>query len=236
MMSRDRPPAAIQHRTPLEPENPIPLVSDSPQSGGVVHYLRLADDKDDQALVRALRADDPRAPAALFDRHGEHVTRVVLRIIGNHADVAELVNEAMLRAIQRIELLEDAPLLRSWLSSIAVNVSREYIRSRARRRWVRFLGWEDAPDTQAPAPDDDAADALREVYRALDRLGIEDRIVFAMRYINSMDLVDVAAALGVSLATIKRRLAKAEKRFVALARTNEVLLELMQGGARWKSS
>ena len=220
----------------MESEKPIARLHDPSQSVAVVHYLRLTDQEDDRALVQALRAADPRAPAALFDRHGPHVTRVVLRIVGNHADVPELVNESMLRAIQRIESLEDTTRLRPWLSSIAVHVTREYIRARTRRRWVRFFTWADAPHLQAPAADDQDTDAVREVYKALDRLGVEDRIVFAMRYIEGMELVDIAAAASVSLATIKRRLVRAEKRFVAFARTNEVLKGLMEGGTRWKSS
>ena len=52
----------------------------------------------------------------------------------------------------------------------------------------------------------------------LDRLPVDERLAFALRYINGLELVAVAAACDVSLATVKRRLQRAERSFVAAAK------------------
>jgi RNA polymerase sigma-70 factor (ECF subfamily) len=51
-----------------------------------------------------------------------------------------------------------------------------------------------------------------------------------LRFIDGMELVEVADACSVSLATIKRRLARAQKRFSAMARTYPELDEWVSGG------
>ena len=54
---------------------------------------------------------------------------------------------------------------------------------------------------------------MRPVQVVLDRLPDDDRIAFALRFLEGLELTEVAAACQVSLATIKRRLARAEERF-----------------------
>ena len=59
----------------------------------------------------------------------------------------------------------------------------------------------------------------------LDRLPVEVRIVFILRRVDRMSITEVAAQLGRSVATVKRRLAHVERmldRRLADARTRRV--------------
>ncbi len=53
---------------------------------------------------------------------------------------------------------------------------------------------------------------LRRFYAVLDQLPARDRLVFALRYLESMTLEDIAEALDVSLSTVKRNLTHASAR------------------------
>jgi RNA polymerase sigma-70 factor (ECF subfamily) len=61
------------------------------------------------------------------------------------------------------------------------------------------------------------------------------RIVFSLRFIEGMELKEMATACDVSLATVKRRLAAAEERFLDLARKEEALRPWIEEGQRWGS-
>jgi len=54
-----------------------------------------------------------------------------------------------------------------------------------------------------------------------------------LRFIEEMPLDDVAATCNVSLATVKRRIGRAEQRFVAIARRDPILRPLVEEGRRW---
>ena len=54
-----------------------------------------------------------------------------------------------------------------------------------------------------------------------------------MRYIEGMTLPDAAEACKTSLATLKRRLARAEKRFLEAASKRPVLQNWVEKGTRW---
>jgi RNA polymerase sigma-70 factor (ECF subfamily) len=64
----------------------------------------------------------------------------------------------------------------------------------------------------------------------LERLPADERVAFALRFIDSMELTQVADACGVSLATIKRRLSRAQQTFQRLAAEHAVLREWLEGG------
>jgi RNA polymerase sigma-70 factor (ECF subfamily) len=56
----------------------------------------------------------------------------------------------------------------------------------------------------------DVAAELRRTYERLERLPVEQRVAIVLRRIEGLALDEVAAAMGVSLATAKRRIAAAE--------------------------
>ena len=187
---------------------------------------------DDVALVSALVRGDPAARAELFDRHASHAQRVLARVLGHDAELADLLHEVFARVLAQIESLEDPAALKWWLTTIAVFTAREHIRRRMRGRWLRFFASEDLPDLPVAGADEEVRESLRRTYAVLDRLGVDDRIAFSLRFIEGLDFAEVAAACGVSLNTIKRRLARAEKRFVALARREPALHDWLERGTR----
>jgi RNA polymerase sigma-70 factor (ECF subfamily) len=80
----------------------------------------------------------------------------------------------------------------------------------------------------APGADDAGREALRAMYRVLDRMSAEERTVFTLRFIDGMELISLAALCKCSPATLKRRLARASARFRAFARSERALTEWLE--------
>jgi RNA polymerase sigma-70 factor (ECF subfamily) len=187
----------------------------------------------DEALVASLRAKHPSARAALFDRHGRHVRRVLVRVLGVDQEVPDLLHDVFVTALTTIAKLEDPRALRAWLTSITVHHARGLIRKRSRRRILRFFAPEELDQVATGATGSDAREAVRALYRLLDVLSADERIVFALRFMEGMDLYEVAAACRVSRATVSRRLQRAEQKFVEAARHHDLLRDWLEQGARW---
>jgi RNA polymerase sigma-70 factor (ECF subfamily) len=210
----------------------LPLGSTGSSPAAVVRALPFTGD--DAALVAGLRAESPAAVAALCERYSGHVLSVLVRVLGHDPEVPDLHHDALFRAVRAARRIEDPSALRGFLSIIAVNVARSAIKRRARARWLRFLPWYELPEVETHAPADDPdAEALRCTYAILGELPADERIAFALRFVEGMELTEVAAATGTSLATVKRRLRRAEERFLALARLEPALSGWLKGGARW---
>lgn len=203
----------------------------SAPTGGAV--IALPVHEGDEALVAALLAGHPSARASLFERHAAHVRRVLIRVLGLDQDVPDLLQDVFLTALATIQKLEDPRALRGWLTSIAVHHARGLIRKRSRRRILRFVDPEELHGEMGPASGIEQHEAVRALYRILGEMPADERIAFALRFVDGMDLYEVAAACRVSRATVSRRLQRAEERFRIAAKQYEALAQWVEGGARW---
>jgi RNA polymerase sigma-70 factor (ECF subfamily) len=179
----------------------------------------------DELLVESLRARHPDAATQLFDRYAPHVRRVLVRVMGPDAEILDLVHDVFVTALESVHRLVDPRALRAWLTQVAVFTARARIRRRVRGRILKFLPFSELPEPELPPSDFEASQAIQAVYRVLDRLDTDERIAFALRFVAGMELTEVAASCGVSLATIKRRLARAQLNFESAARREPALTE-----------
>jgi RNA polymerase sigma-70 factor, ECF subfamily len=187
--------------------------------------IRLHRVDSDEAIVASLRDGGLGAGQALFDAYGRYVRKVLMRMLGPDPDIGDLVQDVFVAALESIHKLENPRALRGWLAQIAVFQARHCLRRRKQWRILRFFAPEDMPPGRAMQPDLEASEALRTAYRLLATLGADEQIAFTLRFVEGMDLIEAAAACRVSLATIKRRLTRAEARFVELARQEPSLTE-----------
>ena len=185
-------------------------------------------------LVRALAAAEPWAERALLQAEMPHVERLLTRMLGFCAELDDLTQEVFIRAFARITELREPESLRAWLSSIAVFVAREAIRRKRRRRWLVFLPAENRPEQPAVAASFEARAALRVFYEVLDGFSADERIAFTLRFVEGLELTEVADVCQVSLATIKRRLKRASDEFYLRGRARAELVEWFEEGSRWR--
>jgi RNA polymerase sigma-70 factor, ECF subfamily len=214
------------------PQSPNP-VGDAPS---VVRALAQRAEND-TALVKGLLADDLHAQAAFFERYAPAVERLITRLIGFDRELPDILQEVFVHALASIHGLRNPAALRPWLLSIATHCARRTLRSRSRRAWLHLFVDADEEALHEPAarsPDPEAAETVRAVYAVLRAMPADDRIVFALRYIEGMELSEVAIAVSVSLATVKRRLRRSEKRFLRSARKHPLLEGWVGEGSRWR--
>jgi len=186
---------------------------------------------DDAAtLVAALLEGSTRAQAFLWDRHSVVVRAVLRRTLGPQGDVEDAVQEVFIRFFRSLPGLREASALRSFLVGIAVRVARNELRKRRLKRWF-FLtddGHVPEPDAASASPDAHSArEAVRRLYVILDDLDDESRLAFVLRHIEGLEISDVAASLSLSLATVKRRLARVTPLVFARARADAALAPYM---------
>lgn len=191
-------------------------------TGGVA---QLGPSEDDHALVEGLRRGDAAARKELFERFAPHVERVLGRVLGRDPELADALHDTFVQAFGAVASLRDASALKPWLSMVAVYTARGIIRRRQVRRWLRFWAPEDLPEMESPGPSAEDSWAVARVYALLEKLPVDHRIAFTLRYIEGMSLQEVAEACSCSLATVKRRLSRAQTSFLAASRADPVLAE-----------
>ena len=202
-------------------------------TAGVVRPLPVQPaQQEEEELVDGLQSGADWAKIALYDRYAPHVERILGRVLGRDPELADVLHDTFVQAYASVDGIRDARALKGWLSTVAVFTARGVIRKRKLRRWLRFWDPAELPEERAPVAEPTTREALDRSYAILDTMSADDRIAFSLRFVEGMELTEVANACGCSLATVKRRLARAEKNFLEAARQDTVLSARIEGG-RW---
>lgn len=186
---------------------------------------------EDGDLADALIAGEAWAATATYRKHGRMILRFLDRALGPSGDAEDLTHEVFVCLFSKVRGLRDRNAFRSFMFSIAVRVLKRELRRRRVRRLFNVSGIDQFPEPSAIEFDVEARQALRRLYAILDRLNAQERSAFVLRHVEGMSLDEVALALGVSLATVKRRLQRAT-RTVSQAADCEPSLGRYSGGAR----
>jgi RNA polymerase sigma-70 factor (ECF subfamily) len=175
--------------------------------------LRILDAPADAALVERALDGDRWSREALYRRHATWLLAMATRLLASRGDAEEVVQDTFLTGFEQLPALREPAAFRAWLGQIAISLVRRRIR---RRRLMRALGLDRGADDAtlaalaAPGAGPDQTAELRLFDRVLAGLPASLRIAWALRRVEGLELTEVAAMCGCSLATAKRRIAAVE--------------------------
>lgn len=179
-----------------------------------------------QRLLELARARAPATAQLIHERFADDIHRVVYRVLGPDAEHADVVQQVFLQILRNVSRVREADKLQGWVMAVAVNTARGLIRKRKLRFWTSADPSEAEP--WAREDDVDGRELVRRTYAILRELRTEDRVAFSLRYIEGYQVQEVARLTSASLATVHRRLARAESDFRRRARADELLRERLQ--------
>lgn len=138
----------------------------------------------------------------LLDEYGDGLLRMCVLCLGDRALAEDAVQDTFLKAMCAWERFRGGCSEKTWLTGIAVNVCRSYLRSPWRRRRV---DWESVrpPDTPAPSLPDDT------LVRAVQALPEKYRTAVVLHYYRELKVREIAAILRVPVSTVTVRLSRA---------------------------
>lgn len=180
----------------------------------------------DEDIVCGLQHRDPAAAAVLFERFGANINRQVWRLLGGDQEHDDVVHQVFVNVLTSIPKLTNPASLEPWITRITINTVRKTIRSRKVRRIL--LPVADPPEVQARSDGPEAGALVQRFYEILDHMRTDDHLVFALRFVAGYSLAEVAAAGGYSLATAKRRIARARQEFEERAAADSLLGSLIR--------
>jgi RNA polymerase sigma-70 factor, ECF subfamily len=166
---------------------------------------------EDHDLADALVAGEPWAAVATYHKHGPMVFRFLHRALGACGEAEDLTQEVFLHVFAKVRGLRNRYALRSFVLSVAIRTLKWELRRRRIRRIFQLSSFDHLPEPAVEALDAESRQAVRRLYAILDRLSAQERAAFVLRHIEHMTLDEVGEALGMSLATVKRRLGRATR-------------------------
>ena len=165
----------------------------------------------EEVLVALARDGDEHAFGELVTRYQALAARVA-RFVAPGVDVDDVVQEAFVKAWYAMPRFSPGAPFKPWICRIAANEAKNQIRS-ARRRESLVLRETSAgrDDRSVPPPEGQvlAREDAEALVRAMNRLGANDRLVLAYRWLLDLSEAEMADALAVPAGTVKSRLSRA---------------------------
>jgi len=178
-------------------------------------------DTGEQKLVERSKAGDLDAFEELVRLYERKVFTVAYRYVGNWADAHDMAQEAFLKAFRSLSALREEASFASWLSRITVNVCRDELRKKNKRRKISLdemmesSGKAPFSAQEADYPENfvEQKEMSEAIQRVLNSLAEEHRIILIMREVQGMSYEEMAAVLKISPGTVKSRLSRARQAF-----------------------
>lgn len=175
------------------------------------------------ALSPALGAAAQNITAEEFDaivrRHQRRVHRFLLMLLRDPEEADNLTQECFLRAYQSLSSFRGESSLETWLLRIAANLAHDHVRNRKTSFWKRLLGLEGEGEngaaqsvpSGAASPEQIllAREDVRAVWEAANQLSQQQRAVFVLRFVEEMELNEIASVLGLQVGSVKTHLFRA---------------------------
>lgn len=180
--------------------------------------------EDDAKLVAAIQTGDRHAAALLWRRHAPMVARMLRRSLRDPAEVEDLAQDVFLIVFNKLRGLRTPTSLKAFIISVTIRTFLEHRRRRSLRQRVPVPEWQ-ISDRELVAREAEARIALSRFLAVLDRLRPTDRTATMLRYVELRELNEIATALDLSIATVKRRIARGSAKVALLAERDPFLAQ-----------
>jgi RNA polymerase sigma-70 factor, ECF subfamily len=186
---------------------------------GTIQTNVTGDTGEELALVQAAQGGDIVAFEQLLKRYDRNVFRIAQHITQNREDAEDVVQDAFLKAYQKLDQFQGNSKFYTWLVRIAVNEALMRLR---KRKSDKTVSMDDEVETEegtmprefadwSPNPEQQLSQAeLKDLLgRTIQGLPASFRTVFVLRDVEGMSTEETAEMLGLSVPAVKSRLLRA---------------------------
>jgi RNA polymerase sigma-70 factor (ECF subfamily) len=172
--------------------------------------------QEDDRLVARAQAGDPSAFDDLVVKYSPRLYGLLYHMTSNHEDANDLMQDIFAKAYRSIKSFRGKSSFYTWLHSIGVNMTINFLKRRGRRYHLslddvdsnvqndpEFL---EATASSTPVREVGLIELQRRLNEAMMKLSVAHRTVVTMFDIQGMPHAEIAKILGISEGTVRSRL------------------------------
>ena len=174
----------------------------------------------DWQIVQRVQQGDKAAFNLLVKKYQHRIANLISRYVSNHGDVADVAQEAFIKAYRAIPGFRGESAFYTWLYRIAVNSAKNYLVSNGRKPPASDVDAEDAEYYEG-------SDALKEqdspehlllseeirqvVFGTIEKLPDELRTAITLRELEGLSYEEIAEVMECPIGTVRSRIFRARE-------------------------
>ena len=168
-------------------------------------------------FVLRLKANEDAAYDELVRTYNASIFHVAYRMLGDTAEASDVVQEIFIKVFRNIGSFKGQAALKTWIFRIALSEILNRLRWWKSRHRSSTVSLDDQPNgheyyvpDSGPSPEEMLESKERElaIQQALGKLSSEHRSIIVLRDIEGFSYTEIADVLGISMGTVKSRLAR----------------------------
>ncbi|MDP4529206.1 RNA polymerase sigma factor RpoE [Alkalimonas delamerensis] len=180
----------------------------------------MSEQESDWQIVQRVQQGEQAAFNLLVKKYQHRITNLIARYVSNHGDVADVAQEAFLKAYRALPGFRGDSAFYTWLYRIAVNSAKNYLVASSRK----------PPSSDVDAEEADyfeGSDALKEqdspeklllsdeirqvVFDTIEGLPDELRTAITLRELDGLSYEEIADVMGCPIGTVRSRIFRARE-------------------------
>jgi len=169
-------------------------------------------------FVLRLKANEDAAYDELVRTYNASIFHVAYRMLGDSAEASDVVQEIFIKVFRNIGSFKGEAALKTWIFRIALSEILNRLRWWKSRHRSSTVSLDDSPANgheyhvadSGPSPEEILESKEKEmaIQEALGKLSSEHRSIIVLRDIEGFSYTEIADVLGISMGTVKSRLAR----------------------------
>ena len=149
-----------------------------------------------------------------LERYSQDAFAIVVRLVPRQEDAEELVQDAFVRAFNRIETFEGRSSFSTWICRIAYTTAVSWLR----KRRIKYISMDDQPELTDTEVDEalDNESRIEELRRAVRLLKPDEQTLITLYYYDNRPLKDIAYILDVEPNVLATRLHRIRRKLYLL--------------------
>ena len=169
---------------------------------------------DERQLIARILDGHAEEFGYFLERYSQEAFAIVVRLVPQQEDAEELVQDAFVRAFNRLETFEGRSSFSTWICRIAYTTAVSWLR----KRRIRYLSIDDQPkltDTEVDEALDDES-RIEELRRAISLLKPDEQTLITLYYYDNRPLNDIAYILDAEPNVLATRLHRIRRKLYLL--------------------
>lgn len=169
-----------------------------------------------QQIATLVEINDNESQRALFEAYYRRTYAVAFNLLRNRESAEDITQDAFIKAFQNLRQLKEPSKFGAWLTVIASNLARNYLKREKKIVFTAELPLNDqlqASDTEAEAL---RALDIERVRKALRSLSPDHYQVVVLQFYHDLKIEEIAGVLGINVGTVKSRLFRARQKLAEI--------------------
>jgi len=175
--------------------------------------------------MEIMRMNRDEAIERIMNGYGDEIKRLIYTYLKNTADTDDVTQEVFILVYRKLHSFQGKSSLKSWIYSIAINKSKDYLRNwrvRNRRLKEKLMQTASHAEKETNTPEESTLKQSEsdELLDQVMNLKTKYREAIILYHFEELTIKEISSTLSVKQATVRTRLKRGREKLQALIETD----------------